>query len=143
MRAAFSGRHILVADEDPRVVALIIRVLRELGHAVFHAYDGQSAVELALALNRCDLIVSNTRVDGLPGVDLIRQLRTRQPKVPILYIANLGRSTPEIESQLPADVPILREPFTAGELRTAVHDLIGGNGRPAEDGDPSASVAAT
>ena len=134
-RAAFSGRHILVADEDPDTVAFVIRTLREQGHAVFHAYDGRSAVELAFALSRCDLIVSDTRVDGTLGIDLIRQLRARQPDVAIIYIANIGRSTPEIEKQLPADVPILREPFTAAELREAVHGLIGKDGGRTDGGE--------
>jgi two-component system OmpR family response regulator len=118
--ADFTGRYILVADEDPSVAAFMIRTLRDDGHAVFHAYDGRSAVELAYALRECDLIISNTRVDGMPGVELIRQLRQDRPAQALLYIATIGRSTPEIESRLPSHVPILREPFTAGELRNAV-----------------------
>jgi hypothetical protein len=77
------------------------------GHGVFPAHDGQSAVELAYSLRRCDLVISNTRLaDGMPGIDLIRQLRHDRPHQPIAYIANIGRSTPEIEAQLPRDVPI-------------------------------------
>jgi DNA-binding response OmpR family regulator len=118
--AAFTGRYILVADEDPSVVAFVIRTLRDEGYTVFHAYDGHSAVELAFALRRCDLIISNTKVNGIPGLDLIRELRKHRPSQPIIYIANAGRSTPEIERQLPPDVPILREPFGADELRAVV-----------------------
>lgn len=125
-----SGRHILVADEDPAVVAFVIHTLRSDGHAVFHAYDGRSAVELVYALGGCDLVISNTKVDGLAGIELIRQLRHDWPTLPIMYISNVGRSTPEIEAQLPADVPILREPFTAEQLRAAVGDLLDGTGRP-------------
>jgi CheY-like chemotaxis protein len=105
--APFTGRYILVADEDPAVVAFITRTLREDGHGVFPAHDGQSAIELAYSLRRCDLVISNTRLaDGMPGIDLIRQLRHDRPHQPIAYIANIGRSTPEIEAQLPRDVPI-------------------------------------
>ena len=133
------GRHILVADEDPAVVAFVIHTLRSDGHAVFHAYDGQSAVELVYALHGCDLVISNTRVDGLPGVELIRQLRRDRPSQPILYMAHTGRSTPEIEAQLPPDVPILREPFTADELRAKVEPMLKGTERREEPpGDPQA-----
>ena len=118
--AAFTGRYVLVADEDPSVVAFVIRTLRDEGYVVFHAYDGHSAVELAFALRRCDLIITNTKVNGIPGLDLIRELRKNRPAQPIIYIANSGRSAPEIERQLPPDVPILREPFGADELRAVV-----------------------
>lgn len=121
---AFSGRHVFVADEDPTVVALVTQTLRDDGHAVFQACDGLSAVELAFALDECHLVISNTRVDGVAGIDLIRQLRHQQPTLPVMYLANTGRSTPEVERQLPPNVPILREPFTADELRAAVVELL-------------------
>jgi DNA-binding response OmpR family regulator len=127
---AFTGRHIIVADEDPAVVAFIIHTLRSDGHAVFHAYDARSATELAQALQHCDLLVSNTKVIGADGVALIAALRRTRPDLPILYLANLGRSTPEMEARLPPDVPIIREPFTAEGLRAAIYTLLDGHGPP-------------
>jgi CheY-like chemotaxis protein len=121
-----SGRRVVVADEDAAVVAFIIRTLRSDGHAVFHAYDGLSAVELVLALEHCDLLISNTKVDGMAGVDLIRRLRKDRPDLAILYLANQGRSTPEIERQLPEGVPILREPFSADDLRASIGRVFDG-----------------
>jgi hypothetical protein len=105
-------RHIVVADEDPKVVDFVVKTLR----ADHHAYDALSAMQPALALP-CDLVISNTKVTRVDGVDLIVDLPRRRPELPVVYLANIGRSTPEIEAQLPADVPILREPFTADELR--------------------------
>src|SRR5918911_1100965 len=119
-------RRILVADEDPKVVEFIIETLREDGHAVFHAYDGLSATELAFALDEVHLVITNTRVSGVPGIELTYELRTNLPDLPILYIANFDRSTPAIEAKLPRDVPILREPFTAEELRGLVGMLLAG-----------------
>jgi len=127
-----SRRHILVADEDPKIVDFIITTLREDGHAVFHAYDGLSAAELAMALGAsAHLVISNTRVSGMPGVELSYMLRSRLPNLPIMYIANINRSTPELESKLPRDVPILREPFTPHELRSMVNALLLGTMGPA------------
>jgi CheY-like chemotaxis protein len=105
--ADFTGRHIIVADEDPQMVEFIIRTLRADGHAVFHAYDVLSATQLAIGLENCDLVISNTKVEGADGVKLIQYLRKRLPALPIIYLANTGRSTPEVEAQLPANVPIL------------------------------------
>lgn len=129
MRSQTSGpvpRHIVVADEDRDVVDFIIKTLREDGHAVFHAYDVLAATQLAFALDPCDLILSNTKVEGADGVELVVQLRRKRPAVPIIYLASDGRSTPEIEHELPADVPILREPFTAEKLRAAVNAMLEG-----------------
>jgi len=120
----FDGRYIVVADENRDVVRLVIQTLLSDGNAVFQAYDGLSAVQLALGLKTCDLVISNTRVGGVAGVDLIQELRSRMPALAILYLAHRGRSTPELERQLPENVRILREPFTADELRMAVRALL-------------------
>jgi DNA-binding NtrC family response regulator len=131
------GRRILVADEDPQVVAFIIRTLRADGHAVFQAYAGLSATELAFAIDECHLVITNSRVGGLAGIDLVYELRARLPELPIVYLANLDRSTPAIEAQLPNDVSIIREPFTAEELRDVVNRLLYGSRRTVASGDGS------
>jgi DNA-binding NtrC family response regulator len=125
-RADGDRRRIVVADEDPAVVALIIHTLREDGHAVFHAYDALSATELTFAIDTVDLVITNTRVSGMPGIQLVYELRDRLPDLPMLYIANIDRSTPAIEAKLPRDVPIIREPFTPEELRRVVRRLLAG-----------------
>lgn len=118
---------VVIADEDPSVVQFVLQTLRQDGNAVFHAYDALSAVQLALSLDRCDLLISNTRVEGMPGIELIRELRKRLPDLPILYMANTGRSSSELEAELPRGTPIIREPFTVEELREAVRPFLDGH----------------
>jgi two-component system response regulator FlrC len=125
LSADLTGRScILVADEDPKVVAFVVTTLRQDGHAVFNAYDALSAAQLAFSMDEIHLVITNTRVAGVPGIELVYQLRSRMPQLPVLYMANIDRSTPAIEAKLPRDVPILREPFTADELRDMVRGLL-------------------
>ena len=111
----------------------IIETLREDGYVVFHAHDVLAAVQLTGALVACDLLLSNTKVTGMDGAELIGQLRASHPALPIVYLANDGRSTPELESKLPPDVPILREPFTAEKLRRVVARMLDGDRPPGGD----------
>jgi len=122
-------RYVVVADEDRTVLNFVIETLTDDGYAVFQAYDGRSAIELATGLKVCDLVISNTRVGGIAGADLIANLRDLLPDVSVLYLAHPEASTPGIEAQLPANVPILREPFTANELRVVVGSLLTRTGR--------------
>jgi DNA-binding NtrC family response regulator len=122
-----TDRHIIVADEDRAAVESIVKTLRADGHVVFHAYDVLSAVQLAMQLPSVDLVISNTKVEGIDGVGLILRLRKERPDVPVIYLANTGRSTPQIEASLPPNVPIVREPFTAEKLRKAVDMMLNGS----------------
>jgi hypothetical protein len=65
-------------------------------------------------------------VDGLPGIELIRVLRTHLPSLPIINMS-INRSTLRHEAQLPEDVPIARAPFTADELRDQVAAMLDGD----------------
>lgn len=105
-------------------MGLVIGTLLAGGHAVFYAYDGLSAFQLALGLKACDLLISNTRVGGAAGIDLILELREHLPELAILYLSSTTRSTPELEARLPHDVPMLREPFNATKLLAAVRYLL-------------------
>lgn len=58
----FDRPRIVIADEDASLVQFVIETLRQDGNAVFHAYDALSAAQLAFSLDRCHLLISNTRV---------------------------------------------------------------------------------
>jgi DNA-binding response OmpR family regulator len=121
------GAHIVVADEKPELLDLMVRTLRASDHCVFQAYDGQSAYELALGLREIDLLITNTQMPGMNGPELIRHVRELLPTLPILYIRNKERSgTPD---GLPADVPTLSEPFTAEQLLAEVTSLLERDGK--------------
>lgn len=60
----------------------------------------------------------------MPRIDLLEELRESLPALPVLYLANAGQSTAELEARLPRDVPILRVPFTTAELQAAVRPLL-------------------
>lgn len=107
---------------------MMVRALRAADHCVFQAYDGQAALELALALRDIDLLITNTQMPGLNGPQLIRRVRAILPTLPILYIKNQGQAR-AVPDGLPPDVPMLREPFTAGQLLEEVQSLLQRDGK--------------
>src|SRR5688500_5686172 len=53
---------IVVTDDNPQLLMVTVKMLVDAGHAVFAAYDGQSACELAEYIPNLDLVISNTRM---------------------------------------------------------------------------------
>jgi CheY-like chemotaxis protein len=107
---------ILVTDDDPMLLARLVAVLRSAGHAVFAAYDGSAALELAEYIPDLDLLVTNTRLGNVDAPELIRRVRRAKPWLAILHV---GDSLPPADAPL-AHVPTLREPFTSEELLRAI-----------------------
>ncbi len=118
------GAHIVVADRDPKLLDLMVDALRRADHCVFRAYDGLSALELALHLRNIDLLITNTNMPGLNGPQLIRQVRAQMPSLPILYVKNADSEHAGVPDGLPANVPTLHEPFTPEQLLAAVLPLL-------------------
>ena len=98
-------------------------MLSEAGHAVFAAYDGRSACELAQYLPDLDLVISNTRICNVNVPELIVRVRELKPWLAILHI---GDPLPQ-EGPL-RGVPTLSEPFTSEELLAAITTLLTARG---------------
>jgi DNA-binding response OmpR family regulator len=113
-------RRIVVTDDNPKLMAFLVDTLRDAGHCVFAAYDGDSACELALLIPDLDLLVTNTRLGTVSNRELIRLVRRTKPGLPILHI---GEPMPNPDGLLD-DVPALQQPFTADELLGKVKELV-------------------
>ena len=120
--AALSSRpwRIVVTDDDPALMAFLVTTLRDAGHCVFAAYDGESACELSLLIPELDLLVTNTRWGVVTNRDLIKGVRSKRPELPILHV---GDPMPNPDGLLD-DVPALPQPFTADQLLGKVRDLV-------------------
>ena len=112
---------ILVVDDEPSVLAVVSRALRDEGHEVIAVSNGQTAYDVTLN-EAVDMVVTNTRMPGLYGGEL-GALRKRLPGVPILHLDDLSQVTHSL-FQLPADVPTLLKPFDLVALKAAVHRLL-------------------
>jgi DNA-binding response OmpR family regulator len=113
---------ILVVDDEPSVLAVVSRALREEGHEVIAVSNGQTACDVALD-QPVDVVVTNRCMPGLNGGELVSALRARFPRIPILHLDDHSLAT-HSQIQVPADVPTLLKPFDLVALGAAVRRLL-------------------
>jgi CheY-like chemotaxis protein len=113
------GRRIIVTDDNPAKLYALTQTLRDAGHCVFAAYDGESGLELVVLLPDVDLLITNTRLGLVDGPELMRRTRGLRPDLPILHVSHDGMAV-----DTPAGVPTLTEPFSPNELLHAVRHLV-------------------
>jgi DNA-binding response OmpR family regulator len=101
---------------------VVSRALREAGHEVIAVSNGQTAYDVALD-EAIDVVVTNNRMPGLNGAELVSALRQRRPGIPILHLDDHSRATHPL-FQVPADVPTLFKPFDLTALKAAVRRLL-------------------
>ncbi len=88
---------LLVVDDEPMIRDLLKRFLESLGHQVTVAVDGKEALDIFRA-DSFDLILSDVKMPGLSGLQLLRAVRELTPRVPVILVSGYG----EIETVVAA-----------------------------------------
>jgi DNA-binding response OmpR family regulator len=117
---------ILVADDEPDLLELLVYRLSHSGFDVLAARDGEEA--LALATGRApDLAVLDVMMPGINGFDLTRKLRAVYPdrRIPVILLtAKVQEDDVEKGFEAGAD-DYLRKPFNPSELVARVWAVLG------------------
>ncbi|HET8631001.1 MAG TPA: response regulator [Thermomicrobiales bacterium] len=109
---------ILVAEDEPDLLALLAAILEEAGYRVLRARDGAAALA-QVERERPDLLLTDDRLPRLRGVDLLARLRA-QP-APALPAILMSAARP---AALPPGVAFLPKPFDLARLLAAVARLL-------------------
>jgi len=119
---------ILVADDDPLVIRLLVRIFRRQGWDVVQVSNGLEAIE-AWPPDRedFDLVVLDVRMPRLGGYEAYLELKRLHPQARFLFITAYGDD--EILEQIQAlRLPLLFKPFDIPSLIRAVAELVGDEG---------------
>lgn len=79
---------ILVVDDEPDIIQLLVEILRGEGYDAVPAGDGVAALE-ALTGTGVDLVITDTMMPRLGGVELIRAMREDQElaDIPVILMS--------------------------------------------------------
>jgi DNA-binding response OmpR family regulator len=115
--------HVLVVDDEQRLVTLVRDYLGALGATTAGCHDGVSALEAARRPG-VDAIVLDLMLPGRNGVDVCRALRAEGNDVPVLMLTARG-TVPERVAGLEAGADdYLVKPFALEELAARVKALL-------------------
>ena len=113
---------ILFAEDDPRLGALVTRVLREEGHVVEWVRDGDAAVA-QLADGGFDLAILDVMMPGRDGFRVATGRRARGDAVPILLLTARGTVDDRVRGLDAGADDYLVKPFAMPELLARVRAL--------------------
>jgi nitrogen regulation protein NR(I) len=107
--------NILLIEDDRSTASALQNVLQAEGYAVVVASRGDEGLNLARQGN-CDLVITDLRLPGLSGMELIAQLHAAKPKLPIIMMTAHGTTETAIEAMKLGACEYLVKPFEADEL---------------------------
>lgn len=111
---------VLVVDDEPHVRAIVSRLLKELGFAVFEAIGASEALEIWNDhADRISVVITDVRMPGMTGPQLAANLADAGANVELLFMSG-ALVAPEIETE-----PwFLQKPFTPEALTAKIRCAI-------------------
>jgi DNA-binding NtrC family response regulator len=107
--------HILLIEDDTSLAANLCEVLQEDGFKVTVCHRGDEGLRRA-GKDECDVVLTDLRLPGLGGLDLVKQLHETQPRLPVLLMTAHGTIETAIEATKLGAYDYLQKPFEMPEL---------------------------
>ena len=117
------GTKILVVDDSPVTLELVGRILRQSGHTVETAADVIGAVA-RLDGGPLDLVITDFRMPGADGLDLVRHVRENFPDTAVVMLTGFPSIEGAVEAVKGGAEAYLTKPFTQTELLETVAQVL-------------------
>jgi len=106
---------LLVADDDPGLRESLERTLTREGYHVVLASDGRAALERVQA-GGVDLIVTDLKMPGLTGLELLRAAKAIMPDVDVILLTAFGTVEEAVKAMKDGAYDFLTKPFRREQL---------------------------
>ena len=114
---------ILVVEDEKKVATFIKKGLQQEGYAADTVHDGADALQNAAAFDY-DLIVLDLMLPKKSGLDVLREIRLKKPKIPVLVLTAKGAVEDKVAGLDAGADDYLIKPFAFAELSARIRALL-------------------
>ena len=115
-------KNVLIVDDDPDVLNMLERMLKNLAYNTFVAANGEIAIDIILK-NKVDVVVSDLVMPEMDGMELLKRVKSQKRDIPFVMITG----HPTIETAV-EDRRRSRPFVAAGRRRTRLPARAAGRG---------------
>ncbi len=119
--------NILIIEDEDGLRATMCAVLRNAGHNVQEAADGNAGLK-CFKESSPDIVITDIVMPGKEGIETIVEVRRLAPKVKIIAMSGGGRSSPKDYLKMARTLgasQTLSKPFWSEDLLASVKNLVG------------------
>jgi DNA-binding response OmpR family regulator len=116
-------KRILVVEDDAEMRSLLKDFFEEDGFEIDSVSNGSEAFR-KIAREPFDLIITDIRMPGLTGLDILPGIKKLQPEVSIIVITAFGSEEVRRKAFDRGATAYLEKPILFNKLRTLVHEMV-------------------
>jgi two-component system, NtrC family, response regulator len=114
---------ILVVDDEASLRRIAQYRLAEAGYEVVLAQNGSEALA-ALAASPIDLVVTDLKMPGLPGEELVREVLRREPGLPVIVVTGHGTVEGAVDAMKQGVADYVLKPVSWDEMLVTVQRVL-------------------
>jgi CheY-like chemotaxis protein len=114
---------VLVADDDPVMLASVSQAMETLGYEVTRAEDGDEFLQHVAEHGPFTLLVTDVSMPWMTGLQVAHSVRAAGVETPVIVMTGLAISAAHVAT-LGQHAQLLRKPFDLRQLRAAVEQLV-------------------
>ncbi len=118
-----SQQSILVVDDEPQILEVIETRLSSSGFQVCKASGAQEALKI-LKDKKVDLIISDMKMPGMGGMDLLKNVRFLMPGLPLIFLTAYGTIPDAVCAVKAGAVDYLEKPFDGRDLINKIRKIL-------------------
>jgi two-component system, NtrC family, response regulator PilR len=110
---------ILIVDDERSMRDFLKILLTKEGYDVATAPNGASALD-HLKDNPCDLIITDNRMPGMSGLDLLAAVKEDQPDMPVIMITAFASPNDAVQAMKNGAFDYISKPFNVDEIKSVI-----------------------
>jgi DNA-binding NtrC family response regulator len=114
---------ILIVDDEPFNLDLLEQELKDLGYSVAKARDGNEALEKVKGLQP-DLLLLDYMMPGMNGLEVLRELKTRQHSVPVIMMTAFGTIDRAVEAMKEGAFDFIPRPYEPDHMALVIQKAL-------------------
>ncbi|NLI83143.1 MAG: sigma-54-dependent Fis family transcriptional regulator [Deltaproteobacteria bacterium] len=118
-----SKQIILAVDDDSSILQVLEARLSSVDFRVLTANSGQEALDIVKS-RPVDLLISDVRMPGMGGMDLLTAVRAIRPELPVIFLTAYGTIPDAVQAVKAGAADYLTKPFDGRELLQKVRDTL-------------------
>ncbi|MCA1979465.1 MAG: sigma-54 dependent transcriptional regulator [Thiobacillus sp.] len=114
---------ILIVDDEEDALDNLRHVMEKAGHAVTAVQSGAAALGL-LARQRFDVVLTDLRMEGVGGMDVLAKSRAVQPEAEVIFITGYATAESAVQALKHGAFYYIAKPFRLDEVRKVVEEAL-------------------
>lgn len=121
MRSSEVGHRVLIVEDEDKLRRVLELQLQSAG---FEVEKASSAEEAFRKVDRADLILTDLRLPGMNGLELLESIRRQNSHVPVIVMTAFGTIEAAVEAMKAGAADFLLKPFSLDHLMTVVSKAL-------------------